>query len=570
MIKYIFSFLLFFSTLYGKNYYSKIVENAYISEDFKIYKDLQYSEYQNKKINKFSIRLDLKNIKKNTYYMTVVSDIDSLVYTNLPYIRQNNILILKIDKNTPEKIFFNYSYKQAKIAEFRINLINEFEYKYLLHYEGILYGLAYGIIFSAFLYYLIIYISSRRKCFLYYSLMQFFVLLSLVGFVYCSFKSYPNEDFIYTQAFVDIFETLGFLFTLLFAKEILNTRKIMPKTNIVLNFFVLLNVLDILAISYYKYSILYEYMPFSFGFLVPAFAGFIAILNKNKYAIIYTLGWGLMFILILLIENYYFPISGIYAIHLVAPLESLVFSFALALMLREIVNEQNEKEKLLIHKSKLASMGEMINNIAHQWRQPLTHLSFINMNLQLASTQELSKEFVNEKIEESNEQIEFMSKTIDSFRDFYKPTKEKEIFWVAEAVKKSIEIIKPLLEIYSIQIKLEVIKDKQIKSYENEYCQVILNLLTNAKDELINKKVNNASISIKVDVKNNKSEVKVCDNAGGISLKNINKIFEPYFSTKENGSGIGLYMSKTIIDSHFKGELLVSNEEEGACFKILV
>ena len=126
------------------------------------------------------------------------------------------------------------------------------------------------------------------------------------------------------------------------------------------------------------------------------------------------------------------PISNIYIIHIGAPLESLIFSFALGYMLKILVKEKNEKEKLLIHKSKLASMGEMINNIAHQWRQPLTHLGFINMNLQLAfEDNPINKKYLNEKIEESNSQLDFMSKTIDNFMDFYKLNKEKELFYIS-------------------------------------------------------------------------------------------------------------------------------------------
>lgn len=399
--------------------------------------------------------------------------------------------------------------------------------------------------------------------------MQFFVLLSLIGFVYFSFQAYPNSI---AQAIVDICETLSFLFTLLFAQSILNTKEKMPIIHKFINFFIFLNILDVIAIFFYKYSILYEYLPFYIGFLLPAFAGFIAILKGDKYAIIYTTGWLVVSVFIYVAGNWQInPISGIYVIHIGAPLESLIFSFALGYMLKMLVKEKNEKEKLLIHQSKLASMGEMINNIAHQWRQPLTHLGFINMNLQLAYEDDpLDKKYLNEKIEESNAQLDFMSKTIDNFRDFYKPNKQKELFYISVAVKKALEIMEPIFESYKINFEFNLIKDKQINAYENEYSQVVLNILTNAKDVLISRQIGNPQITIIIDEKNDLSITSIFDNAGGIENKYMNHIFDPYFTTKQKGSGIGLYMSKMIIESHFKGKIKVFNEKNGAIFIIEV
>ncbi|XOB63783.1 7TM diverse intracellular signaling domain-containing protein [Campylobacterota bacterium DY0563] len=568
-----FIFFIFLSNLYSSNLYDKLVDKFYISEDLQSYKQLtktNYKQYNNIKLKQFLVKIVLKKevLENSVYYVNVISDMDSLVYTNTKYTRINNTITIKLDKNTPNILYFQYKYKVPKRGEFRYSPMSEFEYKYIYYNEGILYGIAYGIIFCAFLYYLIISFSSRRKYFLYYSLMQLCVLISLICFTYFSFKPYISN---FEQAFVDFFETTAFLFTLLFSKEVLNTKKVMPRFNLLINIFIVLNLVDLFAITIFKYSILYKYCSFYIGFLIPFVAGIIAIYNKNRYAIIYTIGWFMMVVFLFFIENYMFPLSGIYAIHIAAPLESMVFSFALGIMLKDLVEKQNEKEKLLIHKSKLISMGEMLNNIAHQWRQPLTHLGFINMNIQLSlEDKSIDRDYLKEKIEESNSQIDFMSETINSFRDFYKPQKDKELFYISHAVKNSIDIMKPLLGIYDIKLDFLVINDLQIKSYKNEYSQVILNLITNAKDELVLKKVINPTIVIKVDSIENKSLTTVCDNAGGIKEENINKIFEPYFSTKDSGSGIGLYMSKTIINSHFKGELTAKNSKYGACFAVSV
>ena len=576
MIKFVFLILFITSNLFAVDYFYTVIDKIEISHDsqeYKDYHDLKNTNLRDKKIKSLSIRITINKdeIKNQQYYLNVVSDLDSLVYTNTKFSQNKNNLHIKLHPDDDNILYFNYEYAEAKRGEFRSDVINEFEYLYLYPNEGILYGIAYGIIFSAFLYYLVIFFSTRIKAFLYYSIMQFFVLLSLISFVYVSFLSYPNQTFPFTQAIIDIFETSAFLFTLLFAQKLLQTKKIMPNINILLNVFILLNILDIVGIFIFEYSILYRYMSFVFAFLVPALVGVVAMYYRVKLASIYTFGWIIMCVLVYVADKQIISISGIYTIHIVAPVESLIFSFALGVMLKNLVDKQNEQEKFLIHKSKLASMGEMINNIAHQWKQPLTHLGYINMNLKLASTDAVFDiKYLNEKLIESDQQIDFMSNTIDNFRDFYKPAKDKNKFLISTATQKSFDIMRPLLQLNGIELDFNIKKDSTLSSYENEYSQVVLNLISNAKDELLSRNVPNPTIKIIIDVIEGKSVTTVHDNAGGIREEKIEKIFEPYFTTKELGSGIGLYMSKTIIDSHFKGKLEVHNTDKGACFSIIV
>ena len=563
-MKYLILLFLFFSNLY-----SHFLLDDFISEDNLTFKKASFSEYKNKELKEFTIKfkVNLGKLKNETHYLAIVSNKDSLVHTNTQYEIINNVMLIKLDDKQKNELIFQYKYETPKRAEFRWNTITDFEYTYLLKYEGILYGVSYGIIFCAFLYYLIIYFSSKIKHFLYYSLMQLFVLFSLIGFVYFSYQPYPAST---PQAIVDICETLSFLFTLLFAQSILYTKQKMPKIHIFINLFILLNILDVIAILFYKYSILYEYLSFYVVFLIPFFTGILAFLKGNKYSLIYTLGWLVVCIFTYVAQNWEIsPISSIYVIHIGAPLESLIFSFALGYMLKTLVNEKNEKEKILIHQSKLASMGEMINNIAHQWRQPLTHLGFINMNLQLCLEEEpIDKKYINEKIEESNAQLDFMSKTIDNFRDFYKINKKKELFYISDAVKKALDIMEPIFKNNKIEFEFNLIKDKQVDGYENEYSQVILNILTNAKDVLLSRQIQNPKIVISINQKHNSTITTILDNAGGIENKYINQIFDPYFTTKEKGSGIGLYMSEMIIKNHFKGKITACNKANGSIFSI--
>jgi len=560
--------------LFSEDFFETVIKEINISKNSSQYEKFTIDEYRStKKVDEFSVKINFNQstLENKTYYLTIISDIDALSSTNAKYTKQNKILTIKLDKNNIKELYFNYKYKDAKRIEFRCDVISEFEYKYILPNEGILYGIAYGIIFCAFLYYLIIFFSTRIVAFLYYSFMQLFVLLSLFGFTYISFLSYTNQEYIYTQAFIDVFETLAFAFTVLFSKEILNVKKMMPLLNIVLNTFILISFADVGAIILYNYSILYEYIGFEVGLLLPVFAGIIACYKKVDYAYIYTFGWSIMLFVIYLSENFTFTISSIYTIHMVTPLESLIFSFALGLMLRKIVKDKNEKEKLLIHQSKLASMGEMIENIAHQWRQPLMHLGYINMNLEMSSRKNQFKEdYFIKKIQESNSQIKFMSETIDSFRDFYYIENKKQDFLISNSCQLAINIINPTLKKKKINIEYKIEEDSLIKGYENEYAQVLLNFFTNSLEVFELRKTKNPKISILITRINNKSLIKVCDNGQGIDNNNLQKIFDAHFSTKKRGSGIGLYMSRVIIESHFNGNIYASNSKDGACFSIEV
>ncbi len=239
----------------------------------------------------------------------------------------------------------------------------------------------------------------------------------------------------------------------------------------------------------------------------------------------------------------------------------------------EEIKIHRQKDKMLIQQSKMAEMGDMLSMIAHQWRQPLNQVSYILMNIESAyEYKELSAEYLEEKLKEGNEQIEFMSTTIDDFRNYFRPDKEKELVLVSDIVESSISLMKHTLELNAIEVELTSEGREQTYIYKNEFIQVMLNLIKNAKDALIANDVKNPNINIVTSCFKDKLIVKVIDNGGGIDSMIIDKVFDPYFSTKDekNGTGLGLYMSKMIIEEHLDGKLSVSNTENGACFKIEV
>jgi len=234
--------------------------------------------------------------------------------------------------------------------------------------------------------------------------------------------------------------------------------------------------------------------------------------------------------------------------------------------------ELQEKQAIMFQQSKLASMGEMVGNIAHQWRQPLNALSLVIQNIDIYyESGMLDKTTIDRTVEKGERLINSMSSTIDDFRDFYKPNKEKELFFIEKAIEKAYTIIKSNLINNGIDYKIDIEDPSlQINGFSNEFSQVIINLFSNARDVLIERKTIDATIMVHVYTKKDTIYVDVSDNGGGINDDKIDRIFEPYFTTKEEGkgTGIGLYMSKNIIESHMEGTLSAHNNDTGACLRI--
>ena len=215
----------------------------------------------------------------------------------------------------------------------------------------------------------------------------------------------------------------------------------------------------------------------------------------------------------------------------------------------------------------------MISNIAHQWRQPLSELSSVFMALKFRYTiGKLDDEYMNKKSKEAENMIEYMSHTIDDFRNFFMPKKEKQKFFISKAIDGVMIINGKALTHNEIDIEINITDDVELYSYMNEYEQVVLNIISNAKDILISSKVQYPKIKMYTSISEDYVTLNIEDNAGGIEDDIIDKIFEPYFSTKKDsdGTGIGLYMSKIIIEKNMSGKLKVENTDNGARFKIMV
>ncbi len=228
------------------------------------------------------------------------------------------------------------------------------------------------------------------------------------------------------------------------------------------------------------------------------------------------------------------------------------------------------KNKLMAVQSRQAAMGEMISMIAHQWRQPLNIVGLAIANIQTKQMLALlDDEMLEENLSVICKNIDFMSETIDDFRNFFRPDKPKEWVSIEQVVTSTMEIIGQSLQNNNIKVLIHSSSESILFISKSSLVQVLLNLLNNASDALLSQEKKDRAIHI--DISENKEGIvtKVCDNAGGISGAAMKKIGQPYFTTKElNGTGLGLYMSKIVVEKHLNGTLTWHNEAKGACFVI--
>lgn len=251
--------------------------------------------------------------------------------------------------------------------------------------------------------------------------------------------------------------------------------------------------------------------------------------------------------------------------------ELLELNKTLEKRVQEEVLKNFENEQMLAQKSKLADMGEMIGNIAHQWRQPLSELSGVLINVQDSFYfDELDHNYLDRQIDKANDILEFMSDTIENFRNFFSIHRESEPFSIKDACDNALSLMDAALKNYSISIIKSYSTDMEYIGHKNEFSQVILNLLCNAKDVLLERQVPKPTIKISISIQDDKTYISIKDNGGGIEFEDVNKIFEPYFTTKDNGTGVGLYMSKIIIEKNMKGRIFVKNLKDGAEFVIVL
>ena len=235
------------------------------------------------------------------------------------------------------------------------------------------------------------------------------------------------------------------------------------------------------------------------------------------------------------------------------------------------ITDIKHKDEIMIAQSRQAAMGDMLAMVSHQWRQPLSVISMSanTIQLQQALEEDITDEELKNFIQIINEQTQYLSNTIDDFRNFFKPDKAKEKIVLSSLFDKVATLVQSSLMNNFITLEFPKNQDIEIVTYSNQLIQVILNLITNAKDAIKEENQLNGLIQITLKEENNEVIIGVCDNGGGIKESVKDTISQPYVSTKsKNGTGLGLYMSKVIAQKHLDAKLYWTSDKTGSCFYI--
>jgi signal transduction histidine kinase len=539
----------------------------------------QYAAYLSIKINHFEV--DEKGVilsKKETNLLdspqNMLDGSDSIFKFTLQAKQTKTIYV---NQKTYTFHFYNFSLFSEKASR-----------KYLI-YEKVDTVFLMGLLLALALYNFFIFISSKYKEYLYYSLYLLSATIWIV-YIYGALAHYLNIYGIVSFRF-----NAGLLFTAiflaLFIQVLVDTKTKYKTEHQFLNSIVVILFINFLyGIIDLGNGITLIYFTLNYA-LVIFFSIGISIYRKgNKIIKIFLFAH-----IFYLIFNVYglmfykgiadFTYISFHGIGIGIMIEALILSFLVSykfkiieeekkqerLLKIEAIKEQNKSQLLLLQKSKMADMGEMIGNIAHQWRQPLAVISIsVGILRERKLINRLTDKDFNEELGHIDLNILHMSQTIEDFMSYFSPNKAKEDFYIADAVDKSLLIIGNMIYKENITISKNIDKEHSLYGFKEEYIQVLISILTNAIYALKNQEEKIININL---LSHDKVWVlEISDNAGGISDDLIDKIFEPYFTTKDKsiGTGLGLYIAKTIIESSMNGSLKVVNTKEGAKFSIII
>ena len=447
-------------------------------------------------------------------------------------------------------------------------------------------GIYFGIMLIMILYNIVLYLFFRFTSYIYYVLYVASYFLYSLGY-----SGYYHHYTNLSGMIIDVIMVMGYtgflVFVGSFIKELFFLKKENPFPNrwivYIQVYLLLLLLLKMIAIYqdsyvYIEYLSNLQHMIIPFYYLIILYALYTLARKNNKLAFWYLLSWGIIGAIGLLQIAAF---SGIVSMehgfdHIFEAsmaFETLLFSILLSLRIKEMKREKEEKDKMLIQQNKLASMGEMIVSIAHQWRQPLAEINGVVMNLDLDYQ---NKKLDNDKLQVYLADIEsttqHLSETMNDFMDFFNHKKELNDFYVRELFEHAIKLVQ-----MSSRTKVKMVYDRDSRiamaGYKSELVQVLLIIINNSLDAFETSKTQNPKIEMSAIKIDNYIHFTIEDNGGGIPLTILDKIYEPYFTSKPKtkGTGLGLYILKIIIEKSMLGEVFLENSQEGVrCkFKIL-
>lgn len=420
-------------------------------------------------------------------------------------------------------------------------------------------GFYFGVLSMVILYNFHWYNVTKEKSYLYYAV---FKVIMIFVILQASHIAFINRFSLHLST------TILLIFLLLFSIEFLALKVNFKKTDTAIKYLLYGVVLYFLYGVITDDSTIFD-VPYSLLLSPLIVIGYLKYRSGYKPALYYVIAWGISLALIGMSEVNKFNVIEFYPGipfdlmgHII---ESIILSYAIFEKTNLAIKQKEQQEKILIHQAKLASMGQMLENISHQWRQPLNRIATFIINMQIHIKEKYDKEtYLLDALNQSQVQLEYMSNTITDFTNFNKQEKDKENFMVSSTIDIVHNIVDKTLEKNNIRFEVKINNDFSIYSYPNELAQVILNLVQNAQDELLKNKVQKPVITIIID----KNIIRIQDNAGSIGANIINHIFEPYFTTKSTSLGLGLYMSKIILEKYFNAKIELDQSQPITSFTL--
>ncbi|MEA3228626.1 MAG: sensor histidine kinase [Campylobacterota bacterium] len=483
--------------------------------------------------------------------------------------------IITLEKNQSKTFFYKVQTQGSMNLQLLIHQYEDF-IDYSLE-KSMVFSFYFGATFIMLLYNFTLYLFIRDRSYIYYLIFHInylFFLLSFNGF--SSAYIWPNFPFL-NSYIVPFLMSIGSTLAVIFTIDFLHINNQSPKLFKLLKTLFWANVvmtLLVLFLSYYSASLLASFLSLISIIIILGSSIYLHFSSKNPYAKFFALAWGMLLMGIFIIHLRNLTLLSVnfftsYSLFFGSFFELTLLSLALAYRYNIQGEELIEKNHILYKQSKLASMGEMLSNIAHQWRQPLNR---VNLSLavidEVLKEENIDKEFINKKIESSEKNIAYMSQTIDDFANFFMPDKKKNLFNLFLVIEKALKLLESRLN--DITIHLPKNRESEIYGFENEYIQIILVILNNAIDNFEITNCIKKDIFISILENNKETTLNICDNGGGIDKDTIEQIFNPYFTTKfkKEGTGIGLYMAKMLIENSMHGRLEVFSKDAQTTFII--
>ncbi|HIP52367.1 MAG TPA: GHKL domain-containing protein [Campylobacterales bacterium] len=529
--------------------------------------------YYLKSENQFTYKIDYYLVK-NTDVLKHIADGVTSKNCNRAFNTSHMIFPLQIEANSEVEVYFKIrNYNKINIV---FTLVTQ---DYLLNYYqtyNILEGIFFGGMLLLMLYNLFLYFLLQVRAYLYYVAYVFSVsiyFIGIFGFSQRYFESYTYIFYLSSGAF--------FVFLTLFVQSILNLKEKLSHVYKVLNLFIfyfiiatLSNIYALEIKSFTSAQILFNInfiLVSIFVLIIISSTYYLAYVKNDIIAKFYSFIWSAIALIGLSLPLQYLNIISIdipadYIFQFLILLEVLFFSFILAYKINLVEREKKEQERIMVQQNKLASMGEVVAMIAHQWRQPLSEINGIILNMDIDhQKQQLPSNKFNQYLDNIEITTAYMSKTINDFLDYFKHNKKVEEFSVSNLIEGTLNLVS---SINNKHINIEYIKHPEIilSAYKSELTQALLIILNNALDAC--SEVDIPHITIFIEVENKDIIISVKDNGIGISPKILDKIYEPYFTTKHEskGTGLGLYILKMIIEESMQGRVeLKSHKNTTVC-----